>query len=138
MPRILAIDYGNKRVGIAVTDNLQMIATPLTTVHSKDVIEYLRKYIIAEEVIRFVVGEPRQLDGKPSESGKFVDAFVRQLQKHFPQIPVSRIDERYTSSIARQALVQGGFKKKDREDKNLLDSMAAALILQTYLAINNP
>lgn len=134
MPRILAIDYGTKRVGLAVTDELQIIATALETVHAKDVIEYLKNYCAQNAVETFVVGKPRQMDGSASESEKHIQAFLNALRKNFPQIPVVRYDERFTSKIAQQSLIDSGVKKKQRREKGILDTVSAVLILQDYLA----
>jgi len=131
--RILAIDYGRKRVGLAVTDELRMIANALGTVHSKDVIAYLQKYVEREKVDCFVVGLPKQMNNKDSESAKFIEPFVRLLKKTFPLIPVYRFDERFTSKMAFQTMIDAGLKKKARQDKDLVDSISATLILQTYM-----
>jgi len=133
MPRILAIDYGTKRVGLAVTDPQKIIASRLETVHSKDVIEFIRKYTISEELESFVVGLPLHLDGKSTDATPHVEAFVKQLKKHFPEIPIHRIDERFTSKIAFQTMLEAGLKKKDRQRKDLVDGVSATLILQHYL-----
>lgn len=133
MARILAIDYGTKRVGLAVTDPLQIIANPMDTVHAKDVIQYLKDYLAREEVSLFVVGKPLQMDGSDSESAVQVEKFVSLLRKTFPAIPVERTDERFTSKIAQRTLLELGKKKKDRQDKKLLDKVSATLILQSYL-----
>ena len=133
MGRIISIDYGQKRVGIAVTDENQMIANALTTVHSKDIIEFLKNYIASENVERFVVGEPRQMNYQPSESAKLIDAFVRKLKKEFPELPVDRIDERFTSKMAQQTMIVAGLKKKKRQNKALVDAISATIILQSYL-----
>ena len=133
MGRILAIDYGAKRVGIAVTDSLQMIATALTTVHSKDVISFLKEYITKENVESIVIGEPKRLNNTPTHATPLVEAFVKLLNKTFPDIPVYGVDERFTSKMASQALLMSGLKKKDRQNKELVDSTSAAIILQSYL-----
>lgn len=133
MPRILAIDYGTKRVGLAVTDPLKIIASALDTVHSKDVIQYLKNYIAANEVECFVLGKPLRLDGSDSQSAVHVEKFLNLLRKTFPQIPVERIDERFTSTIATRSLLDMGLKKKDRANKENIDKVSAVLILQTYL-----
>jgi putative Holliday junction resolvase len=133
MARIIAIDYGTKRVGLAVTDPLQMIATPLDTVHAKDVITYLEQYLQREAVEAFVVGQPLQLDGTDSQSAVHVEKFVSLLRKKFPDQQVFRTDERFTSKIAQHTLLMAGKKKKDRQDKQLLDKISAVLILQTFL-----
>lgn len=133
MGRIIAIDYGSKRVGLAVTDPLQMIASPLDTIHSKDVIQYLKDYLAREEVSLFVLGKPLQMDGSDSESARLVENFLSLLRKNFPTVQVERVDERFTSKMARQTLFDAGKKKKDRQDKSLLDKVSATIILQTYL-----
>ncbi len=133
MGRILAIDYGTKRVGLAVTDPLQIISTGLDTVHSKDVISYLKTYAAKEKVDCFVVGEPKQMDATDSQIKKQVDEIVRHLAKTFPTIPVERYDERFTSMMASQALLMSGAKKKDRQNKELVDMTSAIIILQSYM-----
>lgn len=138
MARIMAIDYGSKNVGIAVTDPLQIIATGLTTVHSKDVIDFLKKYMEKEEVVCIVVGEPRQMNNEPSESARFIEPFVMHLKRTFPGIKVERMDERFTSKMAFQTMIDSGLKKKARRDKKLVDEISATIILQSYLhKINN-
>jgi putative Holliday junction resolvase len=133
MGRIMAIDYGQKRVGLAVTDEMQIIATSLTTVRTADIIHFLKDYLSKEKVDCFVVGEPRQMNNTPSESLKFIEPFVRLLKKTFPLVPVERMDERFTSKMAFQAMIDGGLKKKDRQNKELVDSISATLILQSYM-----
>lgn len=133
MPRIIAIDYGTKRVGLAVTDPLKIIATALDTVHSKDVIEYLARYTQQHEVECFVLGKPTRLDGTDSQSAVHVENFLNLLRKKFPHIPVVRVDERFTSTIATRSLLEMGLKKKDRANKEHIDKVSAVLILQTYL-----
>lgn len=133
MARVLAIDYGTKRVGLAVTDPNQIIATRLDTVHSKDVLEFITRYCLSEVVETFVIGLPLQLDGKPSQITPHVEGFVRQLQKKFPLIPIKRVDERFTSKMAFQTMIDSGLKKKDRMKKDLVDGVSATLILQNYL-----
>ncbi len=133
MGRILAIDYGQKRVGLAVTDEDRIIASPLTTVHSKDIIAFLKDYIKKERVDLLLVGEPKQMNNRPSESVKFIDPFVRQLRKEFPDIPLERIDERFTSKMAQRSILESGAKKKDRQDKGIVDMVSAAIMLQSYL-----
>lgn len=140
MGRILAIDYGQKRVGLAVTDELQIIATALDTVHSKDVIDYLKNYMAMEPVDCIVVGEPRQMNNTASESVKFIDPFVRRLKKVFPDMKIDRYDERFTSKIASQTMISAGLKKKDRQNKSTIDKISAVIILQSYMefkAANN-
>lgn len=133
MPRIIAIDYGTKRVGLAVTDELKIIATSLGTVHAKDVINYLKEYCTQNNVETFVVGLPKQMDGSASESERHIKAFLNAVKKNFPMIPVVRYDERFTSKIASRSLIDSGVKKKDRQNKELLDTVSAVLILQDYL-----
>ena len=131
--RILAFDYGTKRIGIAVTDPLQIIATGLDTIHPKDIMEYLKKYLAKEQVELFVVGEPKQMNGSPSQSAPHIKGFITTLNKNFPEIPVERIDERFTSKMASAVVAQSGFKKTDRQNKERLDTISATIILQTYL-----
>jgi len=135
--RTLAIDYGQKRVGLAVTDELGMIAGALATVHSQDVIAFLKEYILREKVECFVVGLPLTLQNNLSESAKFTEPFVRQLQRVFPQIPVERIDERFTSKMASAAILESGVRKKERQNKSLVDKVSAVIILQSYLEMKN-
>ncbi len=136
MARILALDYGEKRTGIAVTDPLQMIASGLTTVSTPELLDYLEDYTRAEEVERIVVGQPRQRDGSPSEVEAAIGAFLSALEKRLPGIPVSREDERFTSKMAARSLLDSGVKKKKRRDKAALDEISATLILQSYLSRN--
>jgi putative Holliday junction resolvase len=131
--RVLAFDYGTKRIGIAVTDPLQIIATGLDTIHPKDIIDYLKKYLISEQVELFVVGEPKQMNGSPSQSAPQIKGFITILKKHFPEIPIEQIDERFTSKMASAVVAQSGFKKSDRQNKERLDTISATIILQTYL-----
>lgn len=133
MSRILAIDYGTKRVGLAVTDTNRIIATGLDTIHSKDVISYLKEYVSKEDVTCFVVGEPKQMDATDSQIKKQIDQFINQLRKNFPEIPVARMDERFTSMMASQALLMSGVKKKDRQNKELVDMTSAIIILQSFM-----
>lgn len=134
MGRILAIDYGQKRVGIAVTDELKIIASALQTVHSKDIFEFLKDYLLHEDVECIVVGDPKQMNNTPSESVKYVEPFVKKLRKLYPQMKIERFDERFTSKIAKQSLIESGAKKKVRRDKSNIDKISATLILQSYLA----
>ncbi|MGB4776570.1 MAG: Holliday junction resolvase RuvX [Daejeonella sp.] len=131
--RILAFDYGTKRIGIAVTDPLQIIATGLDTIHPKNVIEFLKQYLVNQQVELFVVGEPKQMDGTPSRSAQHVKGFINSLKKYFPQIPVVTTDERFTSKMASATVAQSGFKKSDRRNKERLDIISATIILQSYL-----
>jgi len=131
--RILAIDYGQKRVGLAVTDELRMIAGALASIQTKDVIAYLKDYIAHEKVDCFVVGYPLTLKNQLSESGRFTEPFVKHLQKTFPNIAVERMDERFTSKMATAAILESGARKKVRQDKALVDKVSAVIILQSYL-----
>jgi len=133
MPRILAIDYGSKRVGLAVTDPLQMIASGLTTVHSKDLIQFLEDYLKKEAVECIVVGEPKTLMNEASNSARFIEPFVKHLTQKFPSIKIERYDERFTSALAQQAMLMGGLKKKDRQNKETVDMVSATILLQDYL-----
>jgi len=137
MGRILSIDYGSKRIGFAVSDPMKIIATALETVHSSKAIDFIKQYIQNEEVERFVVGEPKNLDNTPSESAVLVSAFIKKLEQAFPNIPIDKYDERFTSKIAVQTMVQGGYKKKDRRNKENLDKISATLILQSYIEYKN-
>jgi len=133
MARIMAFDYGTKRIGIAVTDPLQLIATGLDTVHPKDVIEFIQKYLLSEQVEAFVIGDPKQMNGTPSESAQHVKGFSTILKKSFPSIPQHWIDERFTSKLAERTIMQSGFKKSDRRDKERVDTIAATIILQYFM-----
>ena len=133
MARILAIDYGQKRVGLAVTDNLQIIATTLDTIHSKDVVQYISDYITHEKVELFVVGFPKDLRNNATDATKYVEEFVKRLERKFPKIPVEKIDERFTSKIAFKAMIDGGLKKSARRNKAMVDKLSAVIILQSYL-----
>ena len=133
MGRIVAIDYGRKRSGIAVTDPLGMIASPLTTVPTHELLGFLKKYFDEEDVECLVIGEPKQMDYTASEAEKYISPFIKRLKKVFPEIKIERIDERFTSGMAAQAILASGKSKKDRQDKSLVDKVSAAIILQTYL-----
>jgi len=133
MGRILAIDYGQKRSGIAVTDELKIIANGLTTVHSKDLIAFLKEYLQKENVECFVVGLPKQMNGTASDSERFITPFIHKLKKEFPIIPIHRYDERFTSKMAFQTMIDAGLKKKDRRNKELVDTISATLILQSFM-----
>ena len=133
MGRIMAIDYGSKRVGIAVTDPSQIIANGLTTVHSKDVIQFLKDYMAKEKVDCIVVGEPKQMDNTQSDSSRFIEPFVKHLSRTFPNVKIERVDERFTSKMAFQTMIDSGLKKKDRQNKELVDQVSATIILQSYL-----
>lgn len=133
MPRLLAFDFGTKRLGIAVTDPMQLFATGLTTIHPKDVIEFLKKYLLTEQIETFIVGEPKQMDGTASQSAPQVKGFVTILKKNFPDIPVEMMDERFTSKMASVTIAQSGLKKADRQNKALIDTVSATIILQSYM-----
>ncbi len=130
---MLALDYGKKRTGIAVTDELQLIASGLTTVRTFELIDFLKEYTQKEKVQTFIVGEPRQMDNTPSESEALISPFLNRLKKVFPDIPVERHDERFTSKMAFQTMIDSGLKKKQRRDKALVDEISATIILQAYL-----
>lgn len=133
MARILAIDYGRKRVGVAVTDPMQIIATALDTIHSKDIFEFLGSYMAKESVERIIVGYPVQMNNTPSEAVKFIDPFLNRLRKLYPEMPVELVDERFTSKMAFQTMIDGGLGKEKRKDKALVDRIAATIILQSYI-----
>lgn len=129
----MAFDFGTKRLGIAVTDPLKIFATALTTIHPKEIVPFIQKYLISEQVETFVVGEPKQMDGTASQSAPQIKDFVKVLKKNFPDIPVEMMDERFTSKMASATIAQSGLKKSDRQKKELVDSIAATIILQSYL-----
>jgi len=129
----MAFDYGTKRIGVAVTDPLQIIATALTTVHPEDIFQYLKDYLQQEQVETFVVGKPLQMDGTDSESAQHVVGFVRKLKKEFPTIKVVEVDERFTSKMASSAIAQSGMKRNKKQNKGLVDTISATIILQTYM-----
>ena len=133
MARILGIDYGRKRTGIAVTDPLQIVANSLATVPTHTLLDYIKNYVAQKAVEAIVIGQPTQLNGQPSESMRYITPFVKKLQKEMPQMPVIMYDERFTSTIAHQAMLDGGMKKSDRQDKNRVDAIAATIILNDYL-----
>ncbi len=133
MGRIMGIDYGRKRTGVAVTDPLKIIAGNLATVPTHTLMQFIKDYLSREQVERIVVGQPTQLNGEPSESMKYITPFVNRLRKELPDMPVVMYDERFTSTIAHQAMIDGGMKKSDRRDKNRVDAIAATIILNDYL-----
>jgi putative holliday junction resolvase len=135
MGRIVAIDYGQKRCGIAVTDEMKIIATGLTTVRTHDLETFLMEYVKMNQVECFVVGEPRQMNNTPSESAKFIEPFVRRLKRLFPEIPVARHDERFTSLMASRTIREAGLKKRDRQDKALVDTVSATILLQSFMEL---
>ncbi len=136
MARILAIDYGKKRCGIAVTDELQIIASGLTTVSTPELIDFLKQYVAQEKVELFIVGKPKRLNNEDSESEQYITPFLKKLAEIFPKIPVVRVDERFTSKMAFKAMIDGGLKKKQRQNKALIDEISATIILQSYLEQN--
>lgn len=133
MPRILAIDYGIKRSGIAVTDELQIIASGLTTVPSETAISFLTEYFVKENVVKVLIGEPKQMNGQASESTPIIEKFVSDFKKAFPEMMIDRVDERFTSKMAFQTMIDSGLKKKQRQNKGLVDEIAATILLQDYL-----
>ncbi|NOY46931.1 MAG: Holliday junction resolvase RuvX [Chlorobi bacterium] len=133
MGRILAIDYGGKRTGVAVTDELQIIASGLTTVDTKELLQFLKNYTRTEKVELILIGEPKQMDYSPSESEALIRPFIAKLKKQLPDIPIQRVDERFTSKIAFQTMIDSGLKKQQRKNKALIDEISATLILQSYL-----
>ena len=133
MPRILAIDFGTKRIGIAVTDPLQMIANPLKTVTNEEAIPFLKTYLSKENVDTIVIGEPKHLDGSASGPQESIANFVRAVEKAFPTVKIVRVDERFTSKLAFGAMLDGGASKKQRQDKSLIDTLSAVIILQSYM-----
>ena len=133
MGRILSIDYGKKRTGIAVTDTLKLIANGLCTVETSTLLDFLADYMKKEDVERIVVGLPKQTNGEPSENMKRIEPFVNRLKKLYPNLPIEYFDERFTSVLAHQAMLDGGLKKKQRQDKGLVDEISATIILQGYM-----
>jgi putative Holliday junction resolvase len=133
MPRILAIDYGQKRTGIAVTDELQIIASGLTTIPSETTIAFLTDYFRKENVSKVLIGEPKQMNGEPSQSAEIIEAFVAKFTKAFPNMKIVRVDERFTSKMAFQTMIDSGLKKKQRQNKALIDEISATIMLQDYL-----
>ncbi len=133
MPRIICIDYGGKRTGLAVTDPLQIIATALTTVETKELVPFLKKYFQQEPVELILIGEPLNLDDTATHATPLVKAAIIRLKKEFPAIPIQTVDERYTSKLASRAMVEMGMKKKDRQNKGNVDQIAATMMLQEYL-----
>lgn len=134
MARLLAIDYGSKRTGIAITDELQIIASGLTTVDTKELLSFLKDYITKEKVELFVIGEPKQMNNEVSESEAMILPFIEKLSKAIPEIPIVRVDERFTSKMAFQTMIDSGLKKGQRRNKALIDEISATIILQSYMA----
>lgn len=133
MPRILAIDYGFKRTGIAITDELQIIASGLTTIPSETAIAFLKDYFSKEKVGEVLIGEPKQMNGEPSQSTEIIEKFVTTFKNNFPAMKVTRVDERFTSKMAFQTMIDSGLNKKKRQNKALIDEIAATILLQDYL-----
>lgn len=133
MGRILAIDYGKKRVGLAVTDPMKMIATRLTTVPAHEIWTFLKEYLAREDVEKVIVGYPMQMNNLPSEAVNYINPFLRKFQKDYPEMPLEQVDERFTSKMAFQTMIDAGLKKKDRQDKGMIDGVSATIILQSYL-----
>ncbi len=133
MPRVIGIDYGTKKIGLAVTDPLQIICSPLTTVPTREIFDFLEKYIAAEEVEGIVVGDSMNTDGTPSQIAHLVVGFIRKLEKLYPSLTIDTEDERFTSIEARQIILKSGAKQKKRRDKSLVDKVSASLILQSYM-----
>ncbi len=133
MARILSIDYGKKRTGIAVTDPLQIIANGLATVSTSELFDYLKDYLSHEQVERIIIGRPLQTNGQPSENLQRVEQFVNRWRKEMPDVPVEYVDERFTSVLAHQAMIDGGLRKKARQDKALVDKISATIMLEDYL-----
>jgi putative Holliday junction resolvase len=134
MPRVLAIDYGAKRTGIAVTDEMKIIASGLTTIPTTDLFDFLKQYFTREKVERVLVGEPKQMNGQPSESAEIIEKFIEKFGQTFPLIPLEKVDERFTSKMAFQTIIDSGLKKKQRQNKALIDEIAATILLQDYLS----
>lgn len=133
MGRILGIDYGKKRIGLAITDPLQIFASPLNTVSPRDFDNFINEFLMSEQIDSFVIGYPVQLNNNPSESVKYIDPFIKRLKKRFPEKPVHLIDERFTSQIAFRSMIDGGVKKKARQNKMMVDMISASIILQSFL-----
>jgi putative holliday junction resolvase len=133
MARLLCIDYGLKRTGVAVSDPLQIIATGLTTVNSSELISFLKNYFMKQEVELIIIGEPKNLDDSDTHATPLVKSIIAKLKKEFPQMPVKTVDERYTSKMAKQAMIDMGMKKKDRRNKRTVDEIAATIMLQEYM-----
>ncbi len=133
MPRILAIDFGQKRTGIAVTDEMQIIASGLTTINSVEIFEFLKNYFLTEKVEKIIVGEPKQMDGTPSKSTSIIEKFVEKFKIIFPEMSIESVDERFTSKMAFQSMIDGGLSRKKRQNKALIDEISATILLQSYL-----
>lgn len=136
MGRLLAIDYGRKRCGIAVTDPLRICANGLITVRACDLMDFLKEYCERETVDKIIVGLPRQMDGSPSESSRYIEPFLKHLRREMPEMPVERYDERFTSTLAHRSMIDGGLRRMARRNKELVDEIAATIILNDYLSSN--
>lgn len=137
MPRILAIDYGQKRTGIAITDEMQIIASGLTTIPSETAIAFLKDYFSKENVEKVLIGEPKQMNGQPSQSTEVIEKFVSKFKTNFPEMAIERVDERFTSKMAFQTMIDSGLKKQQRKNKALIDEISATIMLQDYLLRNH-
>ena len=136
MPRILAIDYGQKRTGIAITDDFQIIASGLTTIASETTITFLKTYFENEKVEQVIIGKPTQMNGQPSESSPLIEKFIATFKTNFPAMPLTQVDERFTSKMASASMLASGLKKKQRQNKALIDEIAATIMLQSFLSSN--
>ena len=137
MPRILAIDYGQKRTGIAITDEMQIIASGLTTIPSETAIDFLKDYFSKENVEKVLIGEPKQMNGQPSQSTEVIEKFVTKFKTNFSEMAIERVDERFTSKMAFQTMIDSGLKKQQRKNKALIDEISATIMLQDYLLRNH-
>lgn len=133
MPQLLAIDYGKKRTGIAVTDDMQIIASGLTTVETSQLFSFLKEYFSKNKVEKVIIGEPKQMDGTASESAQLIEEFIKKFNENYPDLPLEKIDERFTSKMAFQTMLDSGMKKKQRQNKGIIDEIAATILLQDYL-----
>jgi len=134
MSRVLAIDYGAKRTGIAITDEMKIIASGLTTIPTVNLFDFLKQYFNTEKVERVLIGEPKQMNGQPSESNEIIQKFIQKFEQTFPSIPLEKVDERFTSKMAFQTMIDSGLNKKQRQNKALIDEIAATILLQDYLS----
>ncbi len=137
MGRILAIDFGQKRVGLAVTDPMQMIATRLTTIPTNEIWIFLKDYFSKENVEKIIIGYPVQMNNQPSQAVQYINPFLKKFQKEYPEMPIEQVDERFTSKMAFQTMIDAGLKKKDRQNKETIDGVSATIILQSYLERKN-
>ncbi len=133
MPRILSIDYGQKRTGIAITDEMQIIASGLTTIPTETALSFLKSYFLNEKVEKVLIGEPKQMNGEPSQSSEIIEKFIEKFKLTFPEMEIIKVDERFTSKMAFQTMIVGGLKKSQRKNKALIDEIAATILLQDYL-----